>query len=218
MKKNKILVTLACAALLVAASVAGTLAYLTSTDNVNNTFTVGHVQITLDEAKVGTDGKALTGNNARRVKTNSYNLIPGHVYDKDPTVTVKANSEEAYIKMVVTVNKASQLKKILTDHSITSLSPTIIGGYDKTKWVLKSTAENSTANTITYTFYYKSTVDAGTSDVVLEDLFTTISVPSALTNSEMETLEGLTITVNAYAMQKDGFATADLAWANYPTT
>ena len=75
MKKFKALLVVACALLLVAASVFGTMAYLTSTDKVTNTFTVGKVKITLDEAKVGTDGKALTGSGAARVQANSYKLI-----------------------------------------------------------------------------------------------------------------------------------------------
>ena len=56
--RNRIkpLLTLCCALLLVAAGVFGTLAYLTGTDTVNNTFTVGNVKITLDEAKVTTGG------------------------------------------------------------------------------------------------------------------------------------------------------------------
>lgn len=215
MKKSKVLLTLACAVLLVAASVMGTLAYLTSTDSVQNTFTVGQVKISLDEAKVGTDGKALTGDSAERVKANSYKLMPGHVYDKDPTVTVKAGSEESYIKMVVTVSKAAELDKIFADHQITDLT-TVIGGYDPNEWTLNSTSKDTTANTRTYVFYYKSTVSAGESDVVLDDLFETITVPGGLTNAEIETIKDMTITVNAYAIQKDGFDTADAAWAAYP--
>ena len=46
--KKKVFVTVLCAVLLVAASVLGTMAYLTSNDEVVNTFTVGNVQIKLD--------------------------------------------------------------------------------------------------------------------------------------------------------------------------
>ena len=49
--KSKALLLTLCAVLLVAASVMGTMAYLTSTDKVENTFTVGNVKITLDEAR-----------------------------------------------------------------------------------------------------------------------------------------------------------------------
>ena len=55
-KTKKVLILGLCAVLLVAASVLGTMAYLTDTKSVTNTFTVGNVAITLDEAKVKTDG------------------------------------------------------------------------------------------------------------------------------------------------------------------
>ena len=53
--RNRIkpLLTLCCALLLVAAGVFGTLAYLTGTDTVNNTFTVGNVKITLEHVTEG---------------------------------------------------------------------------------------------------------------------------------------------------------------------
>ena len=50
--KKKVFMTVLCATALVVASVLGTMAFLTSKDKVNNTFTVGNVAITLDEAKV----------------------------------------------------------------------------------------------------------------------------------------------------------------------
>ncbi len=219
MKKTKVLLTLACAVLLVAASVMDTLAYLTSTDEVTNTFTVGQVKITLDEAKVGTDGKALTGDDARRVQENSYKLMPGHVYDKDPTVTVKAGSEESYIKLVATVSKANELDAIFAKYQITDLT-TVIGGYDATNWILQGggSVKDTEANTRTYVFYYKEKVSAGEKDVVLDDLFETITVPAGLTNEDIKTIQDMTITVKAYAIQADGFANADAAWEKFPTT
>ena len=98
MKNNKILKTLAlaaCAILLVVGSVAGTLAYLTDTDEVNNTFTAGKVAITMTESKVDLYGEPVTP--ATRVQENTYKLIPGRTYTKDPTIYVSANSEECYI-------------------------------------------------------------------------------------------------------------------------
>lgn len=211
--RNKALLLSLCAVLICAASVMGTMAYLTSSDTVTNTFTVGKVAITLDEAKVGNDGKALIGQSAARVKENSYKLMPGHKYDKDPTVTVKANSEPSYIKMTVTVTNASKLDKLFKDKGIALAN--VVGGYDNANWILKSNTEDKTAGTRTYTFYYKDTVSAGTDDVVLDDLFETITVPGSLTNADMETINTVTLTVKAYAIQADGFATADDAWAAF---
>ena len=53
MKKKSILLTLTAVVLAMAIGVGGTIAYFTSTtDDVKNTFTVGNVAITLDEAEV----------------------------------------------------------------------------------------------------------------------------------------------------------------------
>lgn len=95
MKKTKAILMALCAVLLVAASVMGTLAYLTSTDTVTNTFTVGKVAITLDEAKVNADGTPVQG--VARVNANKYHLLPGHTYKKDPTIHVAADSEDCYL-------------------------------------------------------------------------------------------------------------------------
>lgn len=114
MKKVRKAILLAlCAVLLVGASVAGTLAYLTSqTKTLTNTFTVGKVEITLTEAKTdaygqkvneqgnpdsaeGNDEVRLDGSEGR--KGNSYVLVPGQTYHKDPTLTVKQGSEDCIV-------------------------------------------------------------------------------------------------------------------------
>ena len=97
MKKSKAILMVVCAMLLVAASVMGTLAYLTSQASVTNTFSVGSVAITMDEAKVDEYGNVVTGENAGRVNGNTYKLVPGHTYTKDPTIRVTALSEDCYI-------------------------------------------------------------------------------------------------------------------------
>ena len=64
MKKRTVALVLAIV-LVFAVAVGGTVAYLTSTANVKNTFTVGSVNIKLDEAKVTPDGKAVLFNTKR---------------------------------------------------------------------------------------------------------------------------------------------------------
>ena len=101
--KKKILSLTLVVCLLAIAVVGGTLAYFTDTDNeVTNTFTVGNVQIKLDETVVDVYGDATTG--GRVEEGNAYKLIPGHTYTKDPMVTVEANSEESYVRMLVTID------------------------------------------------------------------------------------------------------------------
>lgn len=209
MKKK--LMTVLALVLVIAMSVAGTYAYLTSTDKVVNTFTVGNVAITLDEAKANADGTLVA--NADRVKANSYKLLPGHTYNKDPMVTVKAGSESSYVKMTVTVSKAAELDAIFDPKGADLLK--IFNNYDRTNWIYMGNTEDASANTRTYEFWYKETVAAPDADVALDALFDSITVPSGINNDQLKTIEGMTITVNAYAIQADGFANAEAAWAAF---
>lgn len=209
MKKSIALVMMA--VLLVAASVMGTLAYLTSHDEVVNTFTVGKVAIKLDEAAANTDGSLVA--DAARVKANNYKLLPGHIYNKDPMVTVLKGSEPSYIKMTVTFSKANELDTIFapTGADLTS----IFNGYNAANWIAKGNTKDATANTRTYEFWYKEIVSAPTADVALDALFDSITVPGKITQEQLATIEGMTITVNAYAIQADGSTDAADAWSKY---
>ena len=208
---RKVLIIALCAVLLVSISVMGTMAYLTSKDSVTNTFTVGKVAIKLDEAKANADGTLVQG--ANRVDANSYKLLPGQTYNKDPMVTVLKDSEKSYIRMTVTVSKAKELDAIFAPAGANL--PSIFNGYDGATWLYKGDTDNAD-NTRTYEFWYKEAVAAPDADVALDALFDSITVPGSITNAQLATIEGMTITVNAYAIQADGFGTADLAWAAYP--
>ena len=95
MKKRTLALILALV-LVFGAAVGGTIAYLTDTDTVTNTFTVGKVDITLDEAKV-TEYGVIDSTANTRVTENTYKLIPGHTYTKDPTIHVDADSEKCWL-------------------------------------------------------------------------------------------------------------------------
>ena len=207
MKKK--LLSLLCVVLLVVGAVFGTYAYLTDTDEAVNTFTVGKVDIELDEADVDVYGKV---DSNERVKANTYKLIPGHTYVKDPTVTVKAGSEESYVRMFVTFTCSSQLDAIFPNANLIS----IFNGYDS-DWQFVGTVENVEANTRTYEFRYANTVTTldPEEDNVLDPIFSGFTLPGTVTKEQLATLEGFNMTVVAQAIQADGFATADLAWASF---
>lgn len=79
--KKKLFISVVAVALVACFAIGGTLAWLTdTTDPVTNTFTVGDINITLDES---------TG--------DDYKVIPGTSLAKDPTVTVEANSEKCWL-------------------------------------------------------------------------------------------------------------------------
>lgn len=212
--KTKALLMSLCAVLLVVASVLGTMAYLTDSKDVKNTFTVGNVAIKLDEAKVDENGTQVVdkdGNPVARVTRNAYKLLPGHTYVKDPTVTVLTPSVASYVKMTVTFTKANALDAIFapTGADLTS----IFGGYDAATWIYKGNTKEG--DTRTYEFWYKTTVDATAAAQTLEPLFTSIIVPGTINNDQLKSIDGMTINVNAYAIQADGFKDAAEAWAHF---
>lgn len=235
--KSKALLLTLCAVLLVAASVLGTMAYLTSTDTVTNTFTVGKVEIKLDETDV-------TNPTGPRVKANSYKLMPGTTYTKDPTVTVKAGSEESYVRMKVTFNNAKEIIALCTDPEYADEVTGAENAFplirmvkfveaNAAKWDgiipdnmvetgemladAKYFAYDKTADTLTYIFYYRETVTATTADVVLPVLFDSITVPEWVTGEQLKALNNFKITVIAEAIQAGSFANADKAWEAFAT-
>lgn len=240
-KTSKALLLTICAVLLVAASVMGTMAYLTSTDKVQNTFTVGKVAIKLDEAKVGTDGTPVEG--ADRVKENGYKILPGHTYIKDPTVTVLKDSVESYVRMKVTFNNATEIIAMCTDPEFAEDGPTGVENAfplirmvkfveaNAPKWdgiipdnmvdteemlgSAKYFAYDNKSDTLTYIFYYAETVAAPDGNVVLPVLFDKITVPEWVTGDQLAKLDKFEINAVAEAIQADGFANADAAWAAF---
>ena len=211
MKMSKVLITVFCAILLLTVSVLGTLAYLTSQDEVVNTFTIGKVNISLDEAAVNVDGTEIPG--ADRVKENNYHLIPGQTYVKDPTLTVKAKSEDSYVRMLLTLNCADEFDAIYAPDKADLT--TIFNGYDATNWVYETVTRDTAKNTITYEFRYKEIVAKSATDTKLDALFDSITVPSAFDSKDMKSIANLKITVIGHAIQATGFANAESAWTAF---
>lgn len=230
MKARKILVSLAALALVAAISIGGTIAYLTSTDKVENTFTVGNVKITMDEARVNADGKPVDQNStvvtdltkAERVAENSYKLMPGHSYTKDPTIHVDASSEDCFIRAKVTLTNADKWIEIAKKYADNKVENIIQGTDDNIWWVSQPAVDNE-KNTVTYTFVYKNEshtdelgkriwTSADSKDLVL---FDKIVMPGNLTNDELKGVGDSKITVVAEAIQADGFETEAAAWAAF---
>ena len=200
-KAKKIVALLLCAVLLIGASVAGTLAFLTSKATVTNSFTVGKVVLGedgkagLDEAKVNEYGVAVTP--AERVTENTYKLIPGHTYTKDPTVHVGANSEACWLFVKV-------------ENGIANIeAATTTTGED----VYSKIAEQVVANGWTLVdgetnIYYKEADKTG--DIGAD--YTVFGNFRLATNADVSAYANAKITVTAYAIQKDGLTVTE-AWA-----
>ena len=198
-KAKKIVALLLCAVLLIGASVAGTLAFLTSKATVTNSFTVGKVVLGedgkagLDEAKVDEYGVAVTP--AARVTENIYKLIPGHTYTKDPTVHVGANSEACWLFVKV-------------ENGIANIEAATATGEDPYTKIAKQVTTNGWTLVDGETnIYYKEaakTGDTGADYIVFSNF-------RLATNADVSSYASAKITVTAYAIQKDGLTVAE-AW------
>ena len=189
--KSKALLLTLCAVLLVTASMLGTMAYLTSTASVENTFTVGSVAITLDETDVDNSTA-----DANRDQANSYKLMPGHTYTKDPTIHVAAASEDCYLFVKV----ANEITAIEGETTVAAqMTAKGWGAVDGVPGVYVYTQNNAPA------------VVTGGSNVTVFDNFT---ISGTVDNATLAAYNNKTITVTAYAIQADGFEgkTASQIW------
>lgn len=188
------------AALLVSASVMGTMAYLTSqTETVENTFTIGQVAITLDEADVKPDGTL--EDTTARVTANTYHLLPGHEYVKDPIVHVNAISEDCWVYVKVENGiSAYEAAAENTEGGYVQIATQITNH----GWTALDNVEN-----VYYMTYTKNQTDK---DLEVFDEFKISGTADTVTGWANITEETTKININAYAVQKDGFTTAKAAW------
>ena len=189
---KKTLITILCTVLVCSCVMGVTLAFLMDkTETITNTFTVGKVDIDLKET---------TG--------SEYKMVPGHTYEKDPTVTVKKNSEACYL--FVEVVKSEGFDNYITSNIDTDAGWTLVSGTTNVYYI---TVASSTADQTFYVLEGDTNYPKGV-----------VTVKSTLTAKDMENLEGdPTMAFTAYAVQQDGLSVGD-AWtqaknaANYSAT
>ena len=189
-----------------AGSVGATIAYLTDDEAVVNTFTVGQVGISLDEADVKTDG---TPDTDARVHENEYHLLPGHTYTKDPTVHVDENSESCYLFVKVenaiaaieaTAEDDPEYKNIAAQIAANGWAPLTEGGNVYYQLYTKGGERNVK---VFENFKISGTVDNET----LAKYKTTTT-----TDANGNEVKNQVVAVTAYAIQKDGFDDPVKAW------
>ena len=229
---NKRRIAIICLLLIMVMAVGGVLAFMTDTAEVKNTFTVGKVDIMLDETRVDMYGDPVddAGNAVTdtaeyvRVETgNAYHLIPGASYMKDPAVTVKAGSEKSYVRMILTVTNASVLGELMSTNNLSDYQSLLAGWSDA--WVYHGYTEDTVKDTISFEFRYKNAVDGyvGSThekeDRRLEPLFTELVIPGSVTSEQLAKLNGdfdfdgvtddgkapVEMIITAHAIQVTGF-------------
>ena len=183
---RRMLFTLALVLVVAVASVGGTIAWLkVSTTPVVNTFTVGDINITLTESE-----------------NLDLKMVPGKTINKDPKVTVEANSEACWL--FVKVEEANWPSVTESNTTTRKVKYDIADG-----WQLVPGQTN---------VYYRE-VGATTADTdfaVLKDNKVTVS--QNLTKAEANAIiASPTLTFTAYAVQKDGITDVTTAWTQAST-
>lgn len=179
------------------------LAYFTDTKTVENTFAVGDVTITLDEAKVQVvDEHAQLVDGQRTEENQSYGkLYPGFSITKDPTIT-NTGSESAYVgaKIVIT-----------TKNGITNDNKSIFDGLLTGGLLTQSTGVvvNKRLNSNAYEIYI--VCNTALAKDAKAQLFTTLDIPETYNNAQMAQFEDMKISVTAYAVQSVGMTDAATA-------
>lgn len=195
--KKKIISLCLVTALFVLVTTGASLAYFTDKDAKTNTFTLGNVDIELNEEQWAQPNAA----------------VPDVEYAKDPVVK-NIGKNDAWIRVDVTLSDAGAFTDAARAHQITDLA-TIFAGHDETKWTLAGTPlYDQEADTLTYSYYYNTVLTAGVST---DPLFTSVRIPAAFSNDDMTAIgEDFTIDVTAHAIQTaDSYSTVADAFANY---
>ncbi len=189
--KKKIVLGLTALILVVGLTIGGTLAFMQSTtQKVENTFTVGSVHLSLAEYATYTNADTHTA------YVDAKQLTPGTVIAKTPILTVAAGSEECFVKAKIEIPAA--LQTLISDGKITIDYNTAWSTIDANGFV-----------------YYNGTVAKSATATVLPALFTTVTINSAVTNEDLATIAAEAnrkITITGYAIQKATFDDAAAAW------
>ena len=226
--KKKIVNLCLVIALAATAIAGGTLAYFTDKEVAENVFTMGKVDIKLTEPNWNGEGD-----------DNAQKVFPGVTYAKDPTITVVEGSEDCYLIATVTIEKRAALYALYANDesgikqdwglSLAGNGKLVSGGVagyaatpateDGKSGTMLSVDGTPVAfvtyeekdDTIIYTYFFKHIHTAGSSEI----LFTEVNVPSIIKD---QSLSGLKVTVNAYAIQAAGMTDVYDAWYKYDGT
>lgn len=201
--KKKVLAICLVVALLAISVVGVSLAYFTDSAEKENVFTMGNVDINLEEADW----------------TAPEDAIPGVAYDKDPHID-NVGDNAAWVRMQVTISDYTVLKAAADKYGVTLLS--MFNDLTGDQWAI-STEEpviDDANDSITYTFYYEDLLDVGEST---SDLFTSVTISPQFTQEDLANLQTndngdnmFSVVVAADAIQEaDSFATVYDAFAAF---
>ena len=103
MKNKKIIIALASVAMIAVVAIGGTLAYFTDSDNVNDTVSLGKVNISITERTTDTDASVQKDESGIVTGIKYTGIMPGDIISKEPIVTVENDSKDAYIRAKIEI-------------------------------------------------------------------------------------------------------------------
>ena len=154
----------------------GTLAYFTDKDTRANVITIGHVTGTLTETDEHMRDDNTTGKDYTNVK-------PGDVLDKDPTVTLDKESEDAYVRVSINYEGLTKEQALAIENNLD-----ISAGWTK--------SEDGY-------YYYNEILSNKTGAINSSKVFSKVTIPTEWGNE----IAGITFNINVKAefIQSDNF-------------
>lgn len=211
--KKKLTLVVTCVVLVAAMVIGGTLAYFTDSKTATNTFTMGNVNIKLDE----TDIKNPEGD---RVTSNAYDVYPGEVVTKDPIVH-NTGKNGAYIRATVNVYNWMNLvaayypdfKETFPNDGYKAALNLLVGELGD-GWSVVGVVAGDTFTIgqfdAKFVLKYDGVLDAGADTTAM---FQTVTIPAGIDNANASSFQS--VKVVAQAIQADGFDTWEAAFAAY---
>ena len=198
MKKSKkqLILSIAACAMALSMAVGGTMAYMTDSETVTNTVTVGKVKIALSEPNY-------PGNESDQVK----DLVPNEIVKKDPQVqNTGINDAIIYLKVEVpkadvTVAESSGTRGEKKVQEIFTLKNLKTG--DDGTW-MEIRKDDSATDKCVYIFAYKTKL---AKDATTTPLFDEVQLKNVLEREIDATTQD--IKINAYAIQADNILDVD---------
>ena len=211
--KKKLTLVVTCIVLVAAMVIGGTLAYFTDSKTATNTFTMGNVNIKLDE----TDIKNPEGD---RVTSNAYDVYPGEVVTKDPIVH-NTGKNGAYIRATVNVYNWMNLvaayypdfKETFPNDGYKAALNLLVGELGE-GWSVVDVVAGDTFTIgqfdAKFVLKYDGVLAAGANTTAM---FQTVTIPAGIDNANASSFQS--VKVVAQAIQADGFDTWEAAFAAY---
>ncbi|MCI9485851.1 MAG: hypothetical protein HFI64_02560 [Lachnospiraceae bacterium] len=194
MKKRKLIAILAAVVLLAMIGVGATLAYFTNGTDYSNVVTMGHVDISLTENTVTfADGAWIQNTGTEDITETGLtftDVLPSMTVPKNPTVALREDSEDAYVRL--TMNLVKEAGSGISDADLAVLAADLDG---------QILSEGSGWNKGDGGYYYYG--EKLDSEHAVAVFFETVTIPPSWGNNTAG--QGFQIVLQAEAIQADHF-------------